>query len=139
MFPLGIPLTPLNILIILMFTKIFYIFLLIFIFLIYCLYYYSFFLFLIILVSISALFYIFLKYEDWFIQSYHNPTYYNNYKKSKIKSIKITELNLCSICLEDNTNEAYFICNNKHYFHKDCLSEWTKNKNNCPLCRQNFD
>lgn len=42
----------------------------------------------------------------------------------------------CSICLEQLDNENDIIttkCN--HKFHKECLSEWKKVNNTCPLCR----
>jgi len=42
----------------------------------------------------------------------------------------------CSICileLEGGERIADLDCN--HYFHADCLSEWIKKKNSCPLCQ----
>eukprot|EP00986_Skeletonema_menzelii_P000399 scaffold111_cov142-Skeletonema_menzelii.AAC.22 len=42
----------------------------------------------------------------------------------------------CSICileLEDGDRIADLDCG--HYFHADCLSEWIKKKNSCPLCQ----
>ena len=26
-------------------------------------------------------------------------------------------------------------CDEKHYFHTKCISEWLKRNNNCPLCK----
>eukprot|EP00347_Sterkiella_histriomuscorum_P023470 403334521 len=55
----------------------------------------------------------------------------------------------CSICLlvsqcsisnfEKDKRKANLIeldCNSKHIFHRDCIIEWQKKKNECPLCRQ---
>lgn len=44
----------------------------------------------------------------------------------------------CSICLEvyqANDKILKLYCN--HFFHKECLQQWFRNKkeNNCPLCR----
>eukprot|EP00970_Alexandrium_tamarense_P012580 scaffold2954_cov195-Alexandrium_tamarense.AAC.19 len=44
---------------------------------------------------------------------------------------------MCSICilpLEHGDRIADLDCN--HYYHSDCLSEWIKTKNTCPLCQQ---
>lgn len=45
----------------------------------------------------------------------------------------------CSICLNKIQKHEDFVnnecCNNT--FHTDCLEEWYKVKENCPLCRKN--
>ena len=46
----------------------------------------------------------------------------------------------CSICLEDFKEGdgkpiAELNCNSNHIFHLDCLSEWVKTKDVCPMCR----
>ena len=41
----------------------------------------------------------------------------------------------CSICLGDIVNEK-IILNCNHEFHFNCLTEWTRRRNNCPLCRR---
>lgn len=46
----------------------------------------------------------------------------------------------CSICLTDiskleNKNNNNFKLNCGHKFHKECIMEWLKNHNTCPLCR----
>lgn len=51
------------------------------------------------------------------------------------------EAECCSICLDefqmDLTREiAELGCSNKHIFHLDCLSDWVKHKDFCPLCRE---
>ena len=56
--------------------------------------------------------------------------------KMKEKKLKIPEL--CSICYE-NVNNGYYICNNNHYYHYECLNQWIKFKGNqatCPYCRE---
>jgi hypothetical protein len=41
----------------------------------------------------------------------------------------------CSICLSsiDKNTEKELTCN--HIFHDNCITEWLKNKNSCPMCR----
>ncbi len=40
----------------------------------------------------------------------------------------------CSICLEEiKSNSMQTICN--HRFHIQCLADWNKTHNECPLCR----
>lgn len=41
------------------------------------------------------------------------------------------EVNICSICLEGNTN---YTTNCNHKFHKECIDKW-KHHNTCPYCR----
>ncbi len=53
----------------------------------------------------------------------------------------------CSICLKKRfkKNEEISICrgggkeSNWHMFHKDCIFNWLKQKNNCPVCRRTGD
>lgn len=47
----------------------------------------------------------------------------------------------CAICMEnfvegDGKMIAELNCNNKHIFHLECLSEWVKKNDTCPLCRE---
>lgn len=65
-----------------------------------------------------------------------------------IKNIKIKEYTLneekhdnerCPICLEDfNIGEILneLICN--HFYHKNCINNWIKSNNNCPICRSSI-
>ena len=45
----------------------------------------------------------------------------------------------CPICLDTICQEDIIKLNNcKHIFHKNCIWEWQKNNNSCPLCRKNI-
>lgn len=46
----------------------------------------------------------------------------------------------CTICLEKVVlrDEEYIITKCNHNFHKKCLNNWTRIKNNCPSCRTNL-
>ncbi len=44
----------------------------------------------------------------------------------------------CAICLMDyeETDEiAELKCDQRHYFHSQCISDWLKKKLECPLCK----
>ncbi|KAL1194040.1 RING-H2 finger protein ATL68 [Cardamine amara subsp. amara] len=42
----------------------------------------------------------------------------------------------CAICLEDLSEDKLQIPNCSHWFHENCLIEWLKRNDSCPLCRQ---
>ncbi|XP_049804359.1 uncharacterized protein LOC126246476 [Schistocerca nitens] len=41
----------------------------------------------------------------------------------------------CRICLIDESNSYVVKTSCKHIFHKECIDEWLKEKENCSLCR----
>ena len=45
----------------------------------------------------------------------------------------------CSICFENFTEDS-MVCNIpcNHIFHKECISEWGKWKQNCPYCKSSI-
>ena len=59
------------------------------------------------------------------------------------KNVKINEYILnednnekCSICLEDfNIGDTLNELNCNHFYHKECINNWIKSNNNCPMCR----
>ena len=86
------------------------------------------------------------------INNIQQPTPFPNQKKKQKKTIpnlhelfdevKLTQSMLdkgeqkkCSICLEDfevGTKIIYLPC--FHYYHSECIENWTKNSDKCPLC-----
>jgi len=45
--------------------------------------------------------------------------------------------NSCSICLVDfELNSEIGITNCDHVFHKECITEWSRYKKDCPVCRE---
>lgn len=45
----------------------------------------------------------------------------------------------CSICLENYNNlKCSHTCPCGHIYHKNCIDEWFKNNDTCPLCRNNI-
>ena len=45
--------------------------------------------------------------------------------------------NECLICLMDITNDEFILkCN--HHFHADCIIQWFKDSDTCPLCRESI-
>lgn len=45
----------------------------------------------------------------------------------------------CPICLEDITDDTIRITSCQHNFHNECLTQWTRTNNSCPLCRTQFN
>ena len=46
---------------------------------------------------------------------------------------------VCTICLEDFTEEEEVVlCPCKHCYHENCIKEWLRLKNSCPLCKLNI-
>lgn len=45
----------------------------------------------------------------------------------------------CVICLEKyNKKENIRTLKCKHFYHKNCIDEWMKNNDKCPLCKDTF-
>ena len=70
-------------------------------------------------------------------QDSHNKKNPNQILNIDFKSYTGKEGVDCSICTENFKNEdqvSNMEC--KHLFHKDCIIEWGKYKNTCPICRE---
>ena len=68
----------------------------------------------------------------------------NHHHHSKMLEPKRAKNIECCICLagvaDSNNNRKFLITPCKHSFHKKCLLEWINtSKNECPICRMNFD
>ena len=69
-----------------------------------------------------------------------------NYILRQFPENKINNLNIlndenkrCIICLEEyKINDETIVLPCFHFFHKNCIINWTKNKAICPLCKFNF-
>eukprot|EP00347_Sterkiella_histriomuscorum_P015334 403357417 len=62
-------------------------------------------------------------------------------KQKKFENVDEQNRNMeqCAICLGDyvDTDEiAELKCDQRHYFHSECLKEWLKRKLECPLCKK---
>lgn len=68
--------------------------------------------------------------------------YHNMVMKHIIKEIDHDEIedlinDCCSICLDKYDSDKKIVklrCN--HIYHKECITEWIYNNNECPLCRK---
>ena len=61
-------------------------------------------------------------------------------KSRKWEATKDAEADNCAICLEDysqnpNKEVAELGCDQRHLFHVECLTEWVKKNDICPMCR----
>ena len=77
--------------------------------------------------------------DKYFTNHFRNKKLNNVIKKSeniKQKRIFTNRDDLCCICLEKG-GTVYLLLDCGHIYHKKCLKQWIKNKNECPLCRQN--
>ena len=48
----------------------------------------------------------------------------------------------CIICMNEFGPEdkvAELKCDERHYFHQECLAGWLKHKQECPLCKKHVD
>lgn len=87
--------------------------------------------------------YIFLDLEDIYTESLFES---NNLKKKDIKldlsSQKYytiqNKIDKCSICINnyEETEIVSVLSNCKHMFHLECITEWVKYKQECPMCRK---
>ena len=71
-----------------------------------------------------------------------DPSIINNLPSSKLKDISKLDDDKknCIICLEDFRidDEVIFLpC--LHIFHRDCIIEWLKNHDDCPVCKNKVD
>lgn len=79
------------------------------------------------------------KIDKCFTNHFRNKRLNKIIKKSeniKQKRIFTNRDDLCCICLEKGET-VYLLLDCGHIYHKKCLKTWIKNKNQCPLCRQN--
>jgi len=76
------------------------------------------------------------------------PTLEKNREEMKFDSSKYKDFNVnvgekeksCCICLidyEEDDDVSLVRCN--HYFHTDCIKEWTTYKTSCPVCRKELE
>jgi hypothetical protein len=64
---------------------------------------------------------------------------HHNDKISKMEKIKNDEDIDCIICMEKiEKNKTVYKIDCNHKFHKHCLSNWLKQKFECPVCRHNI-
>lgn len=64
------------------------------------------------------------------------------FKKSQDVLFEDGDEKLCGICFceyELNEDVVILTCNNKHHFHKDCITKWIKINGSCPKCRKRVD
>ncbi|MCL7046524.1 hypothetical protein MKW94_024338 [Papaver nudicaule] len=56
------------------------------------------------------------------------------------KIIVLDDAEVCSVCLQDMSGggEDVVALKCSHTFHEKCMSEWSKRKSNCPLCRHDM-
>ena len=55
--------------------------------------------------------------------------------------LRFQEHTECVICLNDFTESDRVTplpCDRRHYFHTECIKQWAKQKQYCPLCNVNF-
>ena len=64
----------------------------------------------------------------------HNKN--RNLQKVMIKELNDGLIKECSICLNElKIDDNITILSCKHYYHKECISQWFKKSKTCPLCR----
>lgn len=85
-------------------------------------------------------FYEYFKYRNKMLDSIHNS---ENGRIADFKKVIIVESyseNQCSICCESISQFdliRYLKC--LHYFHDNCINDWLKKGDTCPICRMDID
>ncbi|CDW81070.1 zinc finger protein [Stylonychia lemnae] len=67
------------------------------------------------------------------------PRFVQNLVKDKFNPDRNQAFEQCAICLLDFQKDDEIIplpCDEKHYFHPECIEQWLKNNNTCPLCKK---
>ena len=60
-------------------------------------------------------------------------------KRLRLLQTDYSKYSRCSICMEDFTEgEEVVLCPCKHCYHDQCIKEWLRLKNSCPLCKLNI-
>lgn len=49
------------------------------------------------------------------------------------------ESTLCTICLDDNSDNVYVKTSCNHIFCKDCIHKWLSIRHKCPMCKFDFN
>ena len=60
------------------------------------------------------------------------------YNLIETKILPLENNDVCSICLEDFTENITILPKCNHKFHKNCITDWFKNKMICPLCKTSY-
>lgn len=102
------------------------------------------------LIMVFFSFYIFLHFKlRGCLCSYLKKRQYKKYFTKQLKNVSIESIDTlnneisCAICLNDYTDYDELIevillkCN--HYYCRECIEEWYKSKNECPLCRKKLE
>ena len=67
---------------------------------------------------------------------YEFNNFNNSFNSSSLFSVDVCKDKDCSICTVDyEKDDMISITNCNHVFHTDCIKEWAKYKQICPICR----
>ena len=62
--------------------------------------------------------------------------------ESEFNPFLFTSTKECAICMETYKEDQKVIalpCDERHYFHTDCILTWSERHRNCPLCKTPYD
>jgi hypothetical protein len=78
--------------------------------------------------------------EDRYFMGVYIPSYLDSGKhKLRFTSAVFTrqwKSEICSICCEGFENSEFTVLGCEHAFHIECLTEWSRVRANCPMCRK---
>jgi Ring finger domain len=63
----------------------------------------------------------------------------SNLMKNKFKPKDLSEGTECVICMMEYTSNDDLIClpcDSRHFFHAECITDWLKHNNSCPMCKK---
>ena len=71
-----------------------------------------------------------------------DPTLLDNLPSTKLRDVSKLEDDKknCIICMEDfKVDDEVIFLPCLHIFHKDCITEWLKSHDDCPICKHKIN
>ena len=97
-----------------------------------------FFTFLLVLFSPCIIFQVYSLVQERNAQERLRTGVIDNMPKVKWNARKFWGINNCIICMQDfqeGDDVTPLRCDMRHTFHSECITDWFKTKNDCPVCR----
>jgi len=67
------------------------------------------------------------------------PAFIKDLVRTKFNTVANPAQEMCPICMLDFQESDEIVplpCDEKHYFHQNCIKAWLEKNNTCPLCKK---